>query len=427
MKILIEQSGHHLSNMGDVAMLQIAVTRLQKLWNNAEIHIITTDPELLAKYCPNTHPFLPSGRNIWSFKYGSRNPFLNKIINYFYTLGLDQKLRRRSPHLMKWLLEFILRKDQKLLEEFQSFNKILFSADLVMATGGGYINDVFLDNANGVINTLELGVALHKKTAIVGVGLGPLKDADTIKRAKAVFPYVDIISLREKRASVPLLHSFGVTSQKYMTTGDDAIELVYQSRTENLGNGIGVNLRISNYSNLNMEIVIAVKNALHRAVATYSSSLVPVPISRHLDPDGLEDPDSVAIQQLIEGYTDQPDGGWSLDSPAKVIKNAGLCRLVVTASYHAAVFALSQGVPVVGLAKSEYYVDKFVGLADQFGVGVQVVFLNDGNIEETLFASICHLWEQSENLRPQLLNMAKQQIELGHAAYQRIYDLTGNK
>ena len=181
MKILIEQSGHHLNNMGDVAMLQVAVSRLQKLWSNAEIHVITTDPELLAKYCPNTYPFPPSGRNIWAFKYGSKNPLLNKIINYFYQLGLDEKLRRRSPHLMKRLLEFILRKDHQRLQEFQSFNEILFNADLVMATGGGYINDVFLYNANGVLNTLELGIALHKKTAIMGVGVGPLKDADTVK------------------------------------------------------------------------------------------------------------------------------------------------------------------------------------------------------------------------------------------------------
>ena len=43
------------------------------------------------------------------------------------------------------------------------------------------------------------------------------------------------------------------------------------------------------------------------------------------------------------------------------------CRLVVTGSYHAALFALSMGVPAIGIATSRYYEDKFLGLADQFG------------------------------------------------------------
>ena len=48
---------------------------------------------------------------------------------------------------------------------------------------------------------------------------------------------------------------------------------------------------------------------------------------------------------------------------ALVIERVGECRVVVTGSYHGAVFALAQGIPVVALVKSPYYVNKMAGLA----------------------------------------------------------------
>jgi polysaccharide pyruvyl transferase WcaK-like protein len=54
--------------------------------------------------------------------------------------------------------------------------------------------------------------------------------------------------------------------------------------------------------------------------------------------------------------------------------------VVVAGSYHAAVFALSQGIPVVALVKSPYYVNKMVGLGDQFGAGCEIVRLDEGDV-----------------------------------------------
>jgi colanic acid/amylovoran biosynthesis protein len=168
-----------------------------------------------------------------------------------------------------------------------------------------------------------------------------------------------------------------------------------------------------------------VRKALHIVASQFSAPLVPVPISRHSDP-GNEDPDSVAIQKLIKGYSVSVDGGYHLDTPLKVIENVSLCRVVVTASYHAAVFALSQGIPVVALAKSEYYVDKFLGLIDQFGVGCEVIFLSDQHLEEKLIESIRQKWSKADSLRAELLTNAKHQVELGQAAYKRLYELVSS-
>ena len=57
---------------------------------------------------------------------------------------------------------------------------------------------------------------------------------------------------------------------------------------------------------------------------------------------------------------------WRPTSPEAVMKNVSACRMVVTGSYHAAVFALSQGIPALTISKSAYYDSKFNGLGDMF-------------------------------------------------------------
>jgi colanic acid/amylovoran biosynthesis protein len=100
---------------------------------------------------------------------------------------------------------------------------------------------------------------------------------------------------------------------------------------------------------------------------------------------------------------------------------------VVTGSYHAGVFALAQGISVVGLAKSQYYKDKFLGVADQFGIGCEVILLDGEQLWEKLIISINNAWRSSEEVRPQLLESAKRQIDLGHTAYRKIYQLVESR
>ncbi len=54
MRILVDQSGYDLLNIGDVAMLRSCVIRLRRLWPGAEIMVISHAPERLARYCPGT-------------------------------------------------------------------------------------------------------------------------------------------------------------------------------------------------------------------------------------------------------------------------------------------------------------------------------------------------------------------------------------
>lgn len=52
-------------NMGDVAMLQIATTRLRALWPREDIRVFTSDAAALARYCPDVIPVRLPDRPGW--------------------------------------------------------------------------------------------------------------------------------------------------------------------------------------------------------------------------------------------------------------------------------------------------------------------------------------------------------------------------
>jgi polysaccharide pyruvyl transferase WcaK-like protein len=101
----------------------------------------------------------------------------------------------------------------------------------------------------------------------------------------------------------------------------------------------------------------------------------------------------------------------------------GRCRLVVTGSYHAAVFALAQGIPAVTLSNSRYYDGKFTGLAEMFGVGCRVVRLGEVDALQRLRGALDELWETGAGLRDLLLRSAVDQIARSQATYQRVYEI----
>ena len=122
----------------------------------------------------------------------------------------------------------------------------------------------------------------------------------------------------------------------------------------------------------------------------------------------------------MEGFDDHSDGGITLDTPLKVIQQVGRCRIVVTGAYHAAVFAMSQGIPVVGLSASEDYTAKFLGLEDQFGLGCETVPLDEPEASERLAAALERTWPLAEQVRFPMQEAARRQIALSLSAYERV-------
>jgi polysaccharide pyruvyl transferase WcaK-like protein len=333
---------------------------------------------------------------------------------------LKKTARSRFPRLFRamliWRLKYAGRPDDA--EAVRTFAEALWGADLLLISGaGGFYEGCQTWNLD-MLDLLEAAVQRSMPVVMLGQGFGPLSDPLVLRQAARVLPRVNFITLRGNRGGHALLRSLGVAESKVQTTGDEAVELAYESRAEERGSGLGINLRFGGSAGTDDDDVRIVGRVLQDFAKNKSVSLIPLPIAMH-----AYSRDDLTIKQLLIGSDKQSDGGLNLDSPLKVIHQAARCRVVVTGAYHAAVFALAQGIPVVGLAKSAYFSSKFLGLEDQFGEGCQTILLNEPGLPERLDRAIENAWQNADKLREPLQAAALRQIELSQQSYERLKDL----
>jgi colanic acid/amylovoran biosynthesis protein len=229
-----------------------------------------------------------------------------------------------------------------------------------------------------------------------------------------VLPTVDLITLREKVVGRPLLLSLGVEPDRIATTGDDALELAFRVEpAPTPGTRLGFNLRLARYSRVDQGSADMIGAAILDAAQRHATEPLPIAISLH----PKEQDDAVAARLLS-----RPVEGEAPDSPLGVVERIQRCRIVVTGSYHAAVFALAQGIMVVGITQSPYYDAKFLGLKDQFQGLVGIVSV-DRDVRARLTYEIDRSWQTADEVRPRLLELAALQVEQARSAYERLGEL----
>jgi polysaccharide pyruvyl transferase WcaK-like protein len=359
-------------------------------------------------------PVSSRGRAVWLENEGRRSfgPIRRRLWQ-----SLQDWLRVARPGTWLRAKRRMLRRrgDTTALAELERFHSRIAQADLVIVTGMGGITDAFPEYAEGVLHTLALATHEKRYTAMVGQGFGPLRNPRLRALARGILPRLDLIAVREERASVPLLLSLGVSSDRIVVTGDDALETAYALRSDRLGDHIGINLRISDYTAIGTSTVPALQTALRNIAHRSGAAFVPVPIS-HVPGEA----DLASIRLLIEDvHVSATEGN---DGPEAVMRLLHRCRVVVTGSYHAAVFALANGVPAVGLAGTHYYEDKFKGLSTLFGDACQTVMLDEPDLAGRLERTMEQQLARAEELRPAILKEAERQIGLGRAAFARLAD-----
>jgi polysaccharide pyruvyl transferase WcaK-like protein len=417
MEILVEPSEYRFLNAGDSAMTQVAMSRLRSMWPEAKIRVLTSHPELLPSYSPKVSPLINTGRLLWlgenlfplplgrkrckswSRSLSIRQPGIARRVR-------DLRYGRRGPH------------DGQLVEEFLTVAR---NASVFVVAGMGGLTSAFHGYTVMMLDTLFLLQALKVPTVLFGQGVGPFDD-NLSEKAAAVLRNVDYIALREGRHGPALLRAWGVPEERWSVTGDDAVELALQHRRQQMGPAIGVNLRVSNYSAVTAGMAARLREPLLQTASELGAPLRVIPISRLPD-----EADAMQVERLLDGYApvEYPDS--AVDSPMRVIEEIGHCRIVITGSYHAGVFALSQGIPVIGLVASDYYQWKFDGLAHQFGEGCRVLRLEAPSLTLRLRTMFRELWDGAADLQPVLLSAAERQQEASRSAYSQVATLLRNR
>ncbi|GAB0104494.1 hypothetical protein JMUB6875_34680 [Nocardia sp. JMUB6875] len=440
-RVLIENSEYWLRNYGDLAMLDVTVRRIRARWPLATVGVMTESPALVAAYFPG----------VLGITVGSRDPWGAPVRVERLAAAVGPAvagppavaaLRARA-----WLLPRAIRVRDRLrdlrsrgssADEPQpapepSHAEILVprierrhpgaaravrEASLVVALGGGYMTDADIPQAGRVLDLLEYACGVGVPAAMVGQGIGPLRDPELRERATQALGKLPLIALRERRRGPELLESLGVPSSAVVVTGDDAIELAQDVRNVSPGNDIGVCLRVAKYSPVAARAQETVGSALRAAAVEFDARLVPLIIA-----ETPGSPDRATTLPLVRGSANPVEPVGSFVRPAEVAAEVGRCRILVTGAYHLAVFALSQGIPVVGLTSTEYYDDKFLGLADMFGGGVRLVHLDDPELSEHLPAAIRAAWDEADDVRAALRARADEQVLGSRNAFERLFGL----
>jgi polysaccharide pyruvyl transferase WcaK-like protein len=413
-------------NLGDVAMLQVAISRLLSLWPDACIEVLTESPADLLRYCPSVGPLPRAGCMFLvadQVLLGKFHQFLPRRVSGQLS-AWKRALGQRWPALLELLLRLRLRFSGPAgrYRDFKVFLESLKNTDLLVVCGSGGFADSCREWNLSTLSTMEAAVGRGIPVAMFGQGMGPLSDPTVLSRARRTLPKASLITLRGSRGGLPLLESMGVTATRVLTTGDEAIELAYAGRANTPGRAVGINLRVASYAEVETGTVEKVRSVLQEFAKRHEAPLLPIPIALHECAS-----DHLTIRQLLKGLDDGSDGGLSLDTPWMVIKQTARCRIVVTGAYHAAVFALSQGIPVVCLTNSPYYLAKFQGLQDLFGAGCSIVALSEPDLPCRLATAIKKTWNSAEVVRSPLLQSALRQIEGSHRAYQSIKNLVSSE
>jgi polysaccharide pyruvyl transferase WcaK-like protein len=394
MRILVDQSGYELLNVGDVAMLQSCIIRLQRLWPEAEIMVIVRGLERLSAYSEGSLAIERSS--------GLR---LLKLIPRRYIPVWESA----SPYFSAWL-----GRRHSSSSKPRSVVQAVEAADIVVAAGGGYITDAFWLHATGVLGVLSLAQRLGKPTAMFGQGIGPINLRGLRIQARTVLPKLAALTLREEKAGPELALSLGVAPDVVSTTGDEALELIDTTVVPE-GHALGVNMRVASYAGVDPVAAAAIGGLLLESADDLKAPIVALPVSR-----GPAGEDLCAIRALLRLGDSRVDLMLNeLVTPAALMGAAASCRVIVTGSYHAAVFGLAQGVPTIGVTKSAYYDAKFAGLQALFPGACTVVSLDQADCAVRLRTAIQEAWQLPAGVRAAARDSAVRQRSAGRAAYER--------
>lgn len=405
MRILVDQSGYALLNIGDIAMLQACIVRLQNLWPDADIQVLTDSPERLNQYCAGLTAVAPS--------------FSRRLTSSAAALPFQSGEQTRSGDM-----QFSARRKRPFNGRIDpswepSRLRAIRRADLVVCSGGGFVNDVFWRHAGRVLSFLAVAQRLGKPTAMFSQGIGPLTHRVMTRLVTHTMPRMLVIGLREERASVPILRSCGVDVSRMRVTGDDALLLTTRPERPATGAAIGLNVRVAFYSSIDktvadQAVAVATEFATRAGVTTFA-----LPVSRYKGSSDLEAMQASGIEPNDTLGDSGPD---DILSPQQLADRAARCRVIVTGSYHAAVFGLAAGVPAVCITNSTYYDLKFRGLSAQFPGGCHILRLGP-RFKHELTKAIDLAWNTGESDRDKLHSAAQAQVAQGERAYEQFRSL----
>jgi polysaccharide pyruvyl transferase WcaK-like protein len=405
MRVLIDHGGYNFANSGDLAMLTVASARVAAWGGSSDVRVITSEPDLVIPMGVTGQPVDLRGKELFTHRSS-------------HAAALGAALGGVRPIPVVTNARTVLKHGPSGLSARCAFERHAETCDALVIAGGGYLNDHFPHHALSVLDLADWFLERGRPVGLFSQGLGPVRNRELRSTLRRVAAAATVVGLREPRFGQEILQELGVAGPHIRVTGDDAVELGLQEWTRNPSRGdrVGLNIRVVAYSGMDESTARGVMTGIASAAQSLGRPIQPTPISWQ-----PADDDTGAIAECLELPRPVLDEVRSPMPSLGVIRLIARCSVVVTGSYHAAVFALSMGIPTLAVSTSEYYDTKFGGLIEQFGPdGIRVVRPDTVTPPSAATRILAEILDAAPGLAPALRARAEEQVARSQSLYQHM-------
>jgi polysaccharide pyruvyl transferase WcaK-like protein len=398
-RALLVAGTYVFDNVGDIAMCQVGAERVRRRHPGADLAVVAASQDLLDAHGLGSTTAVPDDAwRSWS----------KLVLRWHRRFGPATALGRLPFRFPRAFLTAARLLRQEVAPGAADWVEQVRSVDLVVLCGMGALHDGSRRRVERMAHLLLLADGAGTPVVAAGQGIGPLTDPELVPLVARALGTVRALGLRESWGSVPTVERLGVPADRWAVTGDDAIQsAVDAGLPDRPGLHLGISLRDNRAAAIPSEVPEAVAAAIGAALPGVPLELISM-MEKADDPPTVSD---LALLRRVRPEGDPP----ATEIPATVpdaLDALARCRLVVTGTYHAAVFAQCLGVPVVALAASDYYRQKMHGALDQFGgAGGVVLDPSAPGFVDDLAAALRDGWEQAPSVRDGLRAAAEDQAD----------------
>ena len=419
--------GGGLGNAGDNGQMLSALERLERIFPNGEIVVgqmyESDDGHLIGKREHSSTPHLFVNRQVWTSHTESESSS-----SAMHSVRRRFRVRRGriSTHIKKYINSraHLRRIAEGLLSVVSLFRggvflfvlmvykrlglrlplgvtgqkaiDTLISCDAVYCSGGGNLNDIWFHNELiPRVVSYKAAAILDKPLVVSGQGVGPLESKLGKMLLRWSARHALIFGCRDHSNSRDFLIRIGLCGSKVQSFGDDAFDLRNSSnnrvneiiRQEGIPSGharlVAVHIRLHNFTqDFTGRGITVLASFLDRLVEEIDCifAFVPITYARGSRLGDLRDAAAVKKRMRYRERVTLID--MHAYSPPDMKSLIGRCDALIGFSYHAWIFALSNGRPAFGLFDGEYFRLKSRGLYDWYGISNWLWDLNKFDEDE---------------------------------------------
>jgi colanic acid/amylovoran biosynthesis protein len=420
-KILIING--YSENIGDLGILHGTIRGILDHMKGSYIHILITDPSSARRHV-KVNQAVTFGDPLTS----REDSLIVQCYNLFKVLA-------HIPRLMAGRKRFPVPAHPSL--------DAYGDADLIISCGGGYLNDSYGIASLGCLLEILLGVISGKKVFLLGQSIGPYSSRTMKFITGKVLDMVSLITLRDY-VSVDYLESMKVARPMVKITADFAFLLPAADRELGISLIRSMGLEGERYL-VTMTVkpwyfpggkdpraaisdyICAMAGLINHAIRRHGATVILIPMDvevagegegkRRKSLSGIKGlarqlvrwekrvrsrvsnlgSERVFIDEICKRVEEGNKGRLvvvrRILSPVEVKSLVSLSWIHVATRMHSAIFALSEGVPVLGIA----YEPKLTSLMERLGLGEHVLDINQAG-ESDLVEMFESLWNGRDDI-----------------------------